>query len=345
MKKVILLTPLNIPCGIASYSSALIPEIEKHCQLTVLVEGVDWFKEDNFKIDVLERIVALNPDVVLFSHEYSYWSKSYQISTFTSYLRWKGIKTTAILHSVYKNHEDKVTTESSFDSLIVHTEGAKNALIKKGINCPINVVGHGTEYRDELLPRLWDHIGSQASLVTMGFAFKYKGWVETLDIIASLKKKWPDIQYIILGSISKGNKEEHDYVFDAVMRRAEELDLLGNVSLQRGFFSEELLLSYCRTAKICLLNYKVEKEHELFAASGISKICAQTCVPIITSSHSLFEDIRPFSLMGETNEEIEQHIVNVLENRYPEKEINEKRLKFLQGNCWKNAGQKIIEIL
>jgi len=342
--RVALISSVGQRCGISSYAENLIPELGKHCQLRVFPEGDLWNREDNFKLPLLEEIVRWGADVAVFNHEFGLFPKSYQISTLTSYLRWKKIKTVAIFHSTYSNHKDKSITESSFDHLIVHTEGAKNALIKKGIRCPIDVVPHGTEYRDELLEPLWKHIGAPA-VTTMGFSFFYKNWVGALDIIAKLKEKWEDVQYIILASMTDKNIDEHNAVFDAVMRRAEELDLLGNLTLNKGFFSEELLLSYLRVSDVCLLNYKVDPEHELFAASGISKICIQTKVPVVVSGHSLFEDLKGLSLRGDSDEEIVNHISNIFQGKYAEDEINEKRLKFLQENCWQNAARKIIEIL
>ncbi len=333
--RIALVSPFDSPCGIATYSQNLVPELTKLAELKVFGEDY-WNREENFKFRLIEGLMEWKPDVVLIAHEYGWWDPAYKLLTLVSYLKWKKIKVIGLLHSVYE-HLDKSITESCFDYIIVHTEGAKKTLINKGIKAKIEVIPHGCAARDELLKPLWNHIGGD-TVFSFGFSFKYKGFVENLDIIHELKKEFPDVQYVVCGSQTDNAKEEHDEVYESFMKRAEELDLLSNVCFNRGFFSEELLLAYIRTAKVCLLNYQCNPEHALFAASGISKMIIQTTTPLFVSEHGLFEDIGSLALRGNPVKEISKVFRGEIED-------SSRRLDYLNKNSWNNSAKKFFDFI
>ncbi|MFM9776499.1 hypothetical protein ACKI1Z_43790, partial [Streptomyces galilaeus] len=74
------------------------------------------------------------------------------------------------------------------------------------------------------------------------------------------------------GSENRFNKKEHDDLFNALVQQAESLGVSANVSINRGFVSEAILLSYIRTSSCCVLPYANNPAHDVFATSGIARL-------------------------------------------------------------------------
>ena len=65
------------------------------------------------------------------NHEFGLWpNASYWLSMLTQLSEYRIITT---LHSVFPQHYDKTICEAAIPEIIVHSEGAKQALEKKGV--------------------------------------------------------------------------------------------------------------------------------------------------------------------------------------------------------------------
>lgn len=359
--KIALISGYNAQCGIATYAQELVPELETLAEVKVFAEDTGLKSEGNVvycwsrnkypNLQLLDELEAYKPDVAIINHEYGYFPQAYKLTSLVSWLRWKKIKTLGILHSVYENHLDKTVSEACFRNIMVHTEAAKNMLIKKGINpdC-LTVIPHGCKFHgadNEILDKLWNHWGTKHVVFSAGFLFHYKGIHNTLKAIALLKEKYPDIHYILCGSENPASQQEHDKVYTEITDLANELGVIHNITINRGFFTEEVLLSYIRTASVCVLPYDPHPEHDVCATSGIARMIMQTSTPLITSNAHLFDDLGNLVERASGHEQLAQKIDDAFQDKVQSKASDriKERKQFITQNSWKEAARKITELV
>lgn len=347
-------------CGVATYNENLIKAIREFSDIHVFAERNNllkdnkfisycWSVSENSKLDLIKKIKEYNPDVLLFSHEFGYYPKSYLWTNLMSYFKWKKYKIFSIFHSVYENHLDKTVNYASCPNILVHSEGARSCLIDQGI-CydKINVIPHGMSLLSEdrkLLENLWDTWGCP-TIFSMGFGFYYKGGLDALEIVANLKEKYPNIQYISQFSENPKCQEEHDKLYDEMMLKAESLDIIHNITINRGFADLKVLLSFIRSCKVCLLPYRYNPEHNVYAASGAARIIMSTETPLVIRGNvNLFNDIKEFCLYSDTNEGLADKISEIFEGKYNIFSYNQKRLEFIKKHEWSNVAKNLFNIM
>jgi len=349
---------IHSKCGIATYNEQLFSALEGLCDIHFFAEKNGnpdsdnikycWEREEFPKSNLIDLIDQYKPDIILFSHEYGIFPKSYFFSTLVSYFKLRGYKVVTIFHSVYENHKDKLTTESVCKNVVVHTEESKETLIKKGIDSRnLNVVPHGCSFGtgdESILPNLWNHFGNEHIVLQAGFLFYYKSHLEMLDVIFDLKKKYKDILYVILASENPKCQKEHDKLYGDIVKKIQDLDLFHNVIIDRGFASFDVMMSYIRTTSVVVLPYKPSPEFDVFAASGMARVVLQTSTPLITSFANLFNGLDEVVKKASTREEWVLEIENVFDKKVNKKEIISSRKKFIQENSWKNAAKKLVEV-
>jgi glycosyltransferase involved in cell wall biosynthesis len=346
-------------CGIATYNENLLEVLKNHCEISFFAErngrneDTDvvkycWDREEFPKTTLIDKVDEFKPDVVLFSHEYGIFPKSYYFSTLVSYFKLKGYKVVTIFHSVYAKHQDKLTSESVCKNVVVHTNEAKSALYLKGVNLQnINVIPHGCSFSkngEEILPNLWNHFGNKHVILQTGFLFYYKNHLEMLDIVAELKNKYSDILYIIIASENPKCQAEHDKLYKEISEKITNLRLDHNVIIDRGFASDEVLMSYIRTSSVCVLPYRPDPEFDVFAASGMARIVLQTVTPLITSNANLFNGLDSVVKKAATKEEWVKEISDIFEKKLDQKDLVAKRKKFIQENSWDKSAAKLVEL-
>jgi len=355
--KIAYVSVYNTQCGIATYNKNLVSELQKITDVHVFAEREEnttsnslvthcWDRNEHPKFDLIDSLDEYQPDVIHFSHEYGFFPKAYQFTTLLSYLKSRNYKIITTFHSVY-DHLDKTVQEMASPNIIVHTEEAKNCLIQKGIKNNIRMIPHGTNFlsdNEQILPKLWNTWGNEHTIFHPGFLFHYKGHLKMLDVIYELKKKYPDVQYIIQGSENPRCMNEHDQVYDEIIDKATKLNLTHNITINRGFVGLEALLSCIRTVKCCVLPYVQHPQHEVRATSGIARIILGTEIPLITSNVHLFDDIKHLVLYSKSDSEIYQNINSVFENSTDFERVKKEREHFLKETSWANTAQRILEL-
>lgn len=348
-------------CGIATYNEYLTSELKHHVDLRLFAEynGDDrseripgdpawvtrcWTRNQHPKSDLIYAIDSWKPDIIHFSHEYGIWHKAYFFTQLVSTFKMKGYKVVSTMHSVYE-HVDKLVSESAVPNIVVHTDQGKITLIKKGIEQErITVIPHGTKIFDgtgdnpELLPALWNTWNSDYTIFQPGFLFPYKGHSRLLKAVALLKEKYPDIHYIIQASENELSMKEHDELYYKLVIECEELGITGNVTINRGFVSEDVLLSLIRTVKLCVLPYANHPEHDVRAASGAARMIIPTTTPLIVSGVHLFDDLEGVVPRVRDDFELYQEIDNIFSNyeKCSTEQIS-KRKEFLRNTSWENV--------
>ena len=344
-------------CGISTYNENLLHELKQEVDLRLFAEYLKegeitedpnwvvrcWSRKEHPKLDLIKNIIEWNPEVVHISHEYGIFPYAYQFTSLVSNLRAKGIKVITTFHSIYE-HIDKTVTENSTDYIVVHTEEAKEVLAKKGISRDkINIIPHGSsvhaESEEKLIDALWNTWNSNHTIFQPGFLFSYKGHERVLRAVANLKEKYPDIHYIIQGSENQFTQNEHDELYKKLITEAERLGISHNITINRGFVSMDVLMSYIRTVKCCVLPYQTHKEHDVRATSGIARLVLSTTTPLIVSDVHLFDDLKGIVPIVKNDEELTLAIDAVFSGTDEVNKQVEKRIEFIKSTSWKNIAK------
>ena len=354
--KVAFISVYGTKCGIATYNAALIPKLRELCDVRIFAEYTDtpdidnniircWDRNSPNKKELLKALKEYNPDIIHIGHEYGFFPKSYLFTLLMTQLQLNKYKVIVTLHSVY-DHKDKIVQESMIDHIICHSENAKKCLENKGIQSDINVIPHGVKgftENHELINSLWNTWGTH-TIVHPGFLLGYKGHIKMLNTIKDLTAKYPDVQYVILGSENELNQKEHDDIYNQLIKRIEELNLEDHVTIKRGFVSEEALLSYIRTASVVVLPYQPHKDHNVFASSGIARLTLATTTPLVVSDAHLFDDIKYLVPHSDVKEELITYISHYFDKGgISEEEYNQRKL-FLKENDWMEIGRRTFDI-
>ena len=364
--KVAFVSVYGIPCGISTYNEEMLEELRNFVDVRVFAEYADsdeqeqisgdpnwvircWSRKRHPKRKLLKYIDEWKPDIVHIGHEYGFFPKAHQFTSLISSLKMRNYKIVSTLHSVYE-HLDKTVSEACLPYIIVHSLEAKKTLEKKGIIGNVFVIPHGvkilagTNENPELLEPYWNHWGSQYTIFQPGFLFDYKGHVRMANIVARLKEKYPDIHYVIQGSENPFTMDEHTSLYRKLIKIAGELDILDNITINRGFCTLDVLLSYIRTVKCCVLPYAMHPDHDVKGASGIANIVINTMTPLVTSNVHLFDGLSEVATICGSDNEIYDAIDAIFVHGELANSQAEARKIFLQNNNWNTTAQKISDI-
>jgi glycosyltransferase involved in cell wall biosynthesis len=180
-----------------------------------------------------------------------------------------------------------------------------------------------------------------------GFGFYYKGMDRAIDAINYLKQKdskFKDIYYCCLISTNGHNSNIHDDYYKFLIKKIEDLELQNNVTIHIGFFSNEVLNCFLRTAKIALFPYKIDSNNTVYGASGAIRIAMANNIPVIASESHLFDDLQDVVARPKDCVELAKEIDEIFSNENYRKDLQEKQKKFIKTNNWKSVSYKYIEL-
>lgn len=358
--KVAVISNWKQKCGISTYAEKLLPEIIKHVgDFKLFIEEADEPTGDFYSIgnqvvskdkvsvcwkrgQPTQKLVAAikeyDPDVVWINHEWGLWHHAGHWLALMSQLSNYRIITT--MHSVFF-HQDKTICEAAMPEIIVHLDGAKHAMETiKGISGSIYVIPHGCEPYDG--KRLWNMYRSEHTIIQVGFLHSYKGWDEALRVVSHLKPKYPDIFFTGLCSESSQGKIEQQLYFNELLKLIDRLDIKDNVSLLKGFQSDQVWDSFFRTNRVALFPYSSHPEHEVFGASGSARVAMSKGLPVVSSTIHHFEDIPSIKATG--IEKMADEIDKLFSNSNAYQEQIKKQTDYLNQHTWEKMASRYIEV-
>ena len=359
--KIALVSNWKMRCGIAIYAEKLWREVVPHVgDYKLFIEKRDEYIEPvnsikDFTIpedkvvacwergeslqELVTEIKKYNPDIVWIQHEFGIWPNArYWLAMLTQLADFRVIVT---MHSVF-HHKDKTIVEAAIPEIIVHLDGAAEVLkTEKGVPATIYTIPHGCDPCTDR-NKLWNFYKSDHTIIQAGFLFRYKGWEEAIKTVGILKEKYHNVFFTGLCSETSNNKIEHQLYYNELIQLIDKLGLKDNVSLIRGYQSDQSWDSYFRTNRVAIFPYVSEKEHEVFGASGAARVAMGKCLPVITSHGNHFLDLP--TIKAQTAEEMATEIDKLFSNSKLVKEQIQKQLDFLEENSWSKVAEQHIKI-
>lgn len=347
-------------CGISTYNFFLWQKVIKHLgQFKLFIEKNDTPIASIYQLDemtlapnqvsecwkrgeslqqLVDEIKAYQPDLIWVDHEYGLFPNARYFLSMMSQLSEFRVITT--MHSVF-HHQDKTICEAAMPEIITHLEGGKKLLKEeKKISGKVYVIPHGCDVNDN--KRLWNFYKSEHTIIQMGFLFKYKCWEKAIKTISILKEKYNDVFFTGICSESPYSKSEHQAYYNELVELIEQLGIKENVALIRGFQSDEVLDSYLRTNRVALFPYVSNPLHEVWGASGASRLAMSRGLPVISSSIHHFSDLP--TIKANSAEEMASEIDKIFSNKKLYQAQLALQNKFLEENSWEKIALKHIEI-
>ena len=355
--KIALVSNYGSACGIGTYSKFLFEEIINYVgDYKLFIEKQDKYEIENPKIpsdkimacwkrgesnlELVEAIKEYEPDVVLIMHEFGIWPTAPIWLSLISQLSNYRIITT--MHSIFPYHQDKTIYEAATPEIVVHLQGAKDCLVnEKKISGKVYVIPHGC-YPIGDQSKLWNTYKSNHTFIQTGFNFPYKNYKSSILATAILKKKYPDIFFTALLSESPHNMDGHTLHFNQLSELVNQLGIQDNVSLIRGFQSENVINSYLRTNQVGVFPYMSVPGHEVFGSSGAARWAMSAGLPIISSSIHHFSDLP--TIKANSPEEIATALDYLFSSEDARKQQIDKQNQFISDHSWNKIAQQYIKI-
>jgi glycosyltransferase involved in cell wall biosynthesis len=359
--KIAIITNWKMRCGISTYGeqllNKLIPKLgdfkifaehnehptgasNKLDDITFDESKVEycWKRGENLK-ELISKIKEYDPDIIWCNHEWGLFPVARHWLSFLTQL--SHYRTIVTMHSTF-HHRDKSICEAAIPEIIIHLDGARQILEQeKCISSKIYMIPHGctpcTNHE-----RLWNLYKSNMTIVMSGFGFKYKRWESALEATAILKEKYPNVFFTGLFSESPFAKFEHQKYYDELMNLIATLKIEDNVSLIRGFQSEQSLDSFLRINKVALFPYVSAAGHEVQGASGFARLAMSKGTPVVSSSIPHFHDIP--TIKADTPQQMADAIAQLCLNKADIDRQVKIQNEFLEVNSWDNAALKYIKI-
>ncbi len=358
--RVALVSNWKMRCGIATYANCLYEQLVPHLsgfklfvernnnptepmhQLGDTILTNDQIVECWTRGEPLDELIAAikdyDPDVVLIQMEYGIFPNArYWLSLMTQLSDYRTITT---LHSIFPHHLDKLVVEASIKEMVVHLDGAKQALLDKGVNGKVSVIPHGCYSADQT--RLWNVYRSEHTFLNLGFLLRYKFIEMGIKAAYLLQDEFPDVYFTAVCSETDFNAAEHTAYYNELMVLIDQLGLVNHVGLIRGFQSDQAVSAYMRTNTACLLPYASNPAHEVYGASGAARLAMAHGIPVITSTFHHFDDIPTIKADGE--EATAEALAALFRSKDARKTQVEKQNAHIATNGWAETAKRYIEL-
>ena len=207
------------------------------------------------------------------------------------------------------------------------------------------MIPHGCIVYPDTSP-LYNIFHNDYCIVQFGFGFEYKGVDTAIRAIHRLKYKHPDpekyrdIYFCYLCSESPFTKNIHNNYHQKLRALIHELGLEENVTIQRGYLSDQHLYNFLKTAKLAIFPYRSNQENRVYAASGAVRKAMAAGIPVIASTCSHFDDIEGVVPRIRDDRELAEEIDRAFSDESLRKRMVEKNLQFVIDNSWKSVADR-----
>jgi glycosyltransferase involved in cell wall biosynthesis len=346
-------------CGIATYTRYLVDA------LTPLVSDVAIFAEEGDHLGqgegvvrcwrrggsmagAIRRVIDWGPTMVLIQHEFGIFPRAPYLLQMLQMLDAASLPYAVTLHSVYE-HLDKVVCSSAMRNIVVHTQEGRDCLERLGHTSNVEVIPHGCVKYDDVKEN-WNITQTPHAIVQFGFGFRYKGVETALEAIARLKRDQPskysgdtNVHYCYLCSESPHLRHTIDDYYRTLLKKIEELGLVDNAVIIRGFQTEDVLNQYLRTYKVAVFPYVQDPKNVVYGASGAARIAMANRIPTIVSSSHMFDDLENVLVRTNGADQLAHTIDRVFSSESYRKRLVGYADEYVEANSWRVAAGRYLD--
>ncbi len=301
----------NSRCGIAEYSASLYRQMRGVGRVRFLADrhatpvsanaevGVErvWNHREHGVADLLAAIEAGSADVIHIQYNFGFFTLSDLAELIESASRFAPVVLTTHRTSQLQLPTGGVdrfeSIASSLDrcaSIIVHQAFDHDALRQAGVTTDIQVIPIGCDpptRPDRDAARRRNRLPMTPWIVaTYGFLLPHKGFITLLEAVAELRRR--GIDAYCLGVCALHTDPVSQMFLTEVERCIEELGLEDSVRLETRYLDDTDSKDLLRAADAIVLPYAQTAESSSAAARSVLPLC----VPIVTSTARIFDDIR-----------------------------------------------------
>lgn len=346
-------------CGIATYTQLLVNSLRPKVELKIFAEEiadpdeaqdeadncVRCWRRGTSMLPTIAKVKEWRPDIIFIQHEFGIFPKATHFLKMLEAL--DGIPYVVTMHSVYE-HLDKTICTSYIKNMIVHSNDAKDSLLRNGhTNGNVDVVYHGcVEYTDT--SELWNMFQTDYVVLQFGFGFNYKGVDAAIEAVHHLKTTQPDkykeLFYCYLCSESPHTRVIQNSYYNYLHGKVRELGLEENVVILRGYLSEKHICNFLRTAKLAIFPYKNDETNVVYGASGAVRNAMANGIPVIASDCHLFDDLNGTVPRCKNALEFAAEIDRIFSSREYRDSLVSANLKFVTDHNWSATADRHIEV-
>jgi len=347
-------------CGIATYSSYLVSELEakKSSNKVHVVNPYGKGEEHAFSVSnfdglalseqVFNAMARFQPDVVHVQHEYGLYGPNQGIAIIPLLYRFRvaGIPVVVTLHTVYESFSkyEKLVVEAICriaDAVIVHEDYQRESIARALSSFEhIDVVPHGAR-TVEAVPDAKDRLGmtGKKTVLLCGYFRPKKRFDRIVSIFPRIVERVPSAELVVAGGARLPEKSEYSHRLLRLINASASRD---RIRILKGPFTQEVFDSIFSAADMVVLPYEIGSQ------SGILAHCLAFGKPVVLSPLPSFQamiDKVNCGFIAHSDQDFVDHIVEIISRPRLAESLSRNAKDYVKRKLsWRIAAEKHIEI-
>lgn len=311
-------------CGIAEHTKYFLDKLK--CNYKLYPPNTSY-----------DNIISDNIDVVHIQHEFGLFNSDSLMDLIRN-LKMKDVKVILDMHTV-SNSLFTATVGELADKIIVHNPLAKTSSPHSQKTEVVPLATPVSENLDKQQSRGRYAISGYPVIASFGFINRNKGLDETLEAVTQLREKYPQICFLLVGSVHPRSKE-HDYL-SHLHNHAKNLGV--NVFWKEEFYPIDIVHQILSCADLNCLYYR---NVSVLSGSGPARICLASHRPLIVSDVPTFAEFQDavVRVEGGNISKLADAMRQLLENQDIQKTLIERGDNFLRGISGETVARRFEEI-
>ena len=320
-------------CGIADYTLDLSSATQP--QSTIMLANIMSATPDPRDVNVPDLMweVIDRSNIMHFQFEYGLFSKE-DILKANKFLPDKKL--------IYTHHaiddflfEYNLLLKEVFDYVVVHSDEMANVLVNFGFSRNmVKVIKHGC-WKYGVKPKTQNT--KIKNIVSFGFCFPQKGWIEMAIAISQLK----DYTWNLYSAVVPNHENSKKYA-NRFAKFLERLDC-DRIIWHSDYMKELDVVDRLRDADIIVLPYTVFMNQH--AISGAARRCLAAVIPTMCTDITYFADLNEevYKIHNNAPETIIEGILSLDKDKELREHMVNKTYKFINDNSWENVAKEHID--
>lgn len=341
-------------CGIATYSQFLVDALKGVvADVKVFAELPEGQEEWSTEPGVLRcwrrgrplkglaaAVKDYDPDICFIQHEFGIFPNAFHYLQLLEGL--SEVPHAVVMHSVYE-HQDKAVCTAATRHVVVHNPIGARYLAGRVQH--VHLLPHGCVRT--CTEELWNIFQSPYTVMQFGFGFRYKGMDRAIRAVHHLKSadpKFAEIQYLALVSCNEHNRPANEAYANQLRELADSLGVGDNVVILQGYFSDEQLSAYLRTAKMAIFPYVQDPRNVVYGASGAARIAMAHGIPVLASESHMFDDLEGVLPRPAGHLELAEEIDKVFSDGAYRNSVVASALAYVEDHDWPSTARRYADL-